>query len=147
MKANLKIQKSIEKLLKSGQSLNEINNNLNTIIVDWYHPIEDKHRNTVWVYRLLNDLLVHLNNVNLCNADVSKMINSWFSIHPEDGIDDLIDNLHDLMLCWLDNTEAFQSEEVHVSVFKTYRTLRNFLTELKIIEREINIKKGVIIIG
>lgn len=147
MNTNLKIQKTVKKLLESGQSLNEINNNLNSLIADWYHPIECKHKNTVWVYKRLKGLLIHLNNINLDDAKVNKIINSWFSIHPEDGIDDLSDNLHDLMLNWLDTPDGYQSKEVHESTFKTYRTLRKFLNELKIIEREINIKKGVIVLN
>lgn len=132
---NIEIQKSVRNLLESEQSINEIKNNLDYIMADWYNPIESEHKNVTWVYKFLTH---SLELIKSGAEETNDVITNYFSYHPEDGIDNYIDSLHDLMINWLDTPESSQSSKEHISNFKTYRTLRKFLKELKLVEIEYN---------
>jgi len=143
MKKKVKVKESVKTLIMNGQTVNEINENLQELFEEWHNPDPTHHKNIMWVFKDLKKLLSNLNKYDTSSFNL-QYIKSLFSIHPEDGIDKLLDGLHDLMINYIDTPDSCLTRNDHIKIFKSYRSLRGFLQELKLIEREANIEKNII---
>jgi hypothetical protein len=132
---NLKIQNQVENVLKNYVSIITSKEHIIDLYEEWHHPNIEEHKKIMWVVKDLKALLSELPKVDTYSFKLYN-ITYLFARHPEDGIDRLLDGLHDLMINFVDASGTYQANESFIDFFKSYKTLRCFLQELKEIERE-----------
>ncbi|WP_456462331.1 hypothetical protein [Lutibacter sp.] len=139
MQINLQLKELVRNLLKNEQQIKKINKYLYEVLLEWHHPDETIHRDTQLYVRDLkeffeefssnkNDIINHIESLNyLCSAY---------------EIEVFISTLHDVMFCYLEFSNEMGYEPLG-EYFNNYKFIRNFLNELMIVKREINIKRGI----
>lgn len=130
---NIEIKNTLEILLNSGQTLEEINNNLDELVLSFHHKNEEIHRSAIYGYRSIKDILTELNLFNSNPIVCVENIKKYLDI--DDGF--FINELHNLMIGWIKFFATVGSNEVlTLSLVKTYESLKIFLEELKIIDKK-----------
>jgi len=136
MNANLEISKSVRNLLKNEQKVKEINEYLSEIGFRWYHPDEIIHRDTI---SDLKSLKVFFEQFACKEKDLIELTESFNHLYSVCEVENYIDSLHDIMLCYLEYSNEIGHEPL-TEYFNNYKILRDFLKELKLIEIEYNKK-------
>ncbi len=134
MEINLELKTLVSGLLKKEQKVKEINKYLYEIILRWHNPDEIIHRDTISHLRSLKDFFEEI----ICiENDKSEMMQSLKYLYSICEIENYIEALHDIMLCYLEYSNEIGFEELE-EYFCNYKFIRNFLKDLKLLEIEYN---------
>ncbi len=139
MKIKLQLKENVSSLLKNEQQIKNVNNYLYEIILEWHNSDEKSHREVIYHVRVLKDFFEKLSSDKNDIVNHIECLNYLCSSYE---IDDFSNSLHDAMMCYLKYSNEIGYKPLE-EYFNNYKYLRNFLKELKIIEREINIKREV----
>lgn len=133
MKKEENSKNEITKLSK--KQLIEIINFLEEIHSEWYHPNEDSHRHTTYLFRELCSLFKKLNSpARKTLTNPKKLIEELYNVEE---IDDLIETLHNVMFCYMEYLTKGGLSDMS-EYFKQYKLIRDFLIKLSSLEKELN---------
>ncbi|MBL4568756.1 MAG: hypothetical protein JKY69_03575 [Flavobacteriaceae bacterium] len=142
MKINSELKKLARGLSKNKQQIKNINEYLYEVLLEWHHPDETVHRDTQLYVKDLKEFFEEL------SSDKNDIINHIESLNYLCScceIEVFSNSLHDVMMCYLKYSNEIGNEPLG-KYFNNYKYLRNFLSELNVIERELSIPKRVVVV-